>query len=173
MIILTDLVVTPKEKLSEAQLKLAEVFSVSFLNDSSGNDWYESQKKFKEDTWKISFNEGGEIICATQDVSAMFPVNSSVAEIDALPSDFSLNGCWSFDIESNQLVCDYVEIAKEKQTALMNGLAPRINELASAEEDGDITEDEKVELAKLREYRSLLRRVDLSSAPVVNWPDAP
>ncbi|MGY9919558.1 tail fiber assembly protein, partial [Citrobacter freundii] len=37
--------------------------------------------------------------------------------------------------------------------------------------DGDITGDELTELATLREVRTKLRRLDLSTAPDIDWPD--
>ncbi|EGT0678932.1 tail fiber assembly protein [Citrobacter braakii] len=35
----------------------------------------------------------------------------------------------------------------------------------------DISASEETELAALRSYRTELRRIDLSSAPDINWPE--
>lgn len=173
MIILENFTPTPKDKLSDKQLELIDSFNVNFLSDRDGNDWYESLSKFKDDSWKLSFDSSGVINCVSKDASALFPLNNSVVELDSLPDDFSLNLCWFFDIKLKRLTFNHIQAAKDKQFSLMSDVTPRINELASAEADGDITESEKSELNKLREYRSLLRRVNISKAPDVNWPDAP
>ena len=49
----------------------------------------------------------------------------------------------------------------------------RITWLQGAQEDGDITAEEEAELTALRAYRTALRRLDLSTAPDINWPEVP
>lgn len=55
----------------------------------------------------------------------------------------------------------------------MSEATARINWLEDAQKDGDISADEEQELTELRAYRIALRRLDLSTAPKINWPDAP
>lgn len=58
-----------------------------YLIDDNGRDWYESQQDFSADKLKITFDETGLIISQSFDVSALFPLNASVAEIDTDLSD--------------------------------------------------------------------------------------
>ncbi|STB12270.1 Caudovirales tail fibre assembly protein [Citrobacter freundii] len=55
----------------------------------------------------------------------------------------------------------------------MAEVTTRIDWLEDAQKDGDISSDEETELAILRAYRTALRRLDLSSAPDINWPEVP
>ncbi|EEA8076826.1 tail fiber assembly protein, partial [Salmonella enterica subsp. enterica] len=48
-----------------------------------------------------------------------------------------------------------------------------INQLMEAQDDNDITATELLELSALREYRTKLRRMDLTAAPDINWPEPP
>ncbi|HDC4761215.1 TPA: tail fiber assembly protein [Enterobacter cloacae] len=45
--------------------------------------------------------------------------------------------------------------------------------LSDAQSDGSITDSEKELLAKWKTYRLSLRRIDLTTAPEIEWPDAP
>ncbi|EEG2306608.1 tail fiber assembly protein, partial [Salmonella enterica] len=49
----------------------------------------------------------------------------------------------------------------------------KINQLMEAQDDSDITATELLELSALREYRTKLRRMDLTAAPNINWPVYP
>ncbi|CCR01002.1 tail fiber assembly protein [Salmonella enterica subsp. enterica serovar Schwarzengrund] len=66
---------------------------------------------------------------------------------------------------------DYVALATAERDRRSAAVTARINELVEAQDDGDITSDELTELATLREVRTKLRRLDLSKAPDINWPD--
>ena len=58
-----------------------------YLIDDNGRDWYESQQYFSTEKLKITFDETGLILSQSFDVSALFPLNASVAEIDTDLSD--------------------------------------------------------------------------------------
>ncbi|WP_064043621.1 MULTISPECIES: tail fiber assembly protein, partial [Enterobacteriaceae] len=66
---------------------------------------------------------------------------------------------------------DYVALATAERDRRMAVVTARINQLTEAQDDGDITGDELTELATLREVRTKLRRLDLSTAPDIDWPD--
>lgn len=53
---------------------------VIYLQDTAGNDWYQSQSDFAPDTLKVVFDDSGLIISHSRDVSALYPINASVAE---------------------------------------------------------------------------------------------
>ncbi|EAV5169619.1 tail fiber assembly protein [Salmonella enterica subsp. enterica serovar Kiambu] len=68
---------------------------------------------------------------------------------------------------------DYVAIAVAERDKLMALATARINHLVAAQDDDDITATELSELGALREYRAKLRRMDLDSAPDIQWPPEP
>ncbi|HHH2382108.1 TPA: tail fiber assembly protein, partial [Citrobacter freundii] len=74
---------------------------------------------------------------------------------------------------ASEPVIDYVATAEAERTSRMSALTLRINRLVEAQDDGDITDSELAELNALRECRTKLRRLDLSSAPDVEWPAFP
>ncbi|EAU8777761.1 tail fiber assembly protein [Salmonella enterica] len=73
----------------------------------------------------------------------------------------------------NDMLIDYVALATAERERRMSTVTARINELVEAQDDGDITSDELTELATLREVRTKLRRLDLTGAPDINWPEVP
>ena len=83
----------------------------------------------------------------------------------------------SADQEGNPVLTpamiDYVAIAQSERDNLMTLATARINKLVEAQDDGDITDAELSEINVLREYRTKLRRLDLTTAPVINWPEMP
>ncbi|HAG2519961.1 TPA: hypothetical protein G8V61_002653 [Salmonella enterica] len=73
------------------------ISGVIYLRDDKGNDWYESQSLFKEDTWKIVYDTDGVICSCSQDVSMLYPINMSVTEVEKLPAKFEVDLTWRFD----------------------------------------------------------------------------
>ncbi|EAW4593508.1 tail fiber assembly protein [Salmonella enterica] len=73
------------------------ISGVIYLRDDEGNDWYESQKLFREDTWKIVYGGDGIICSCAKDVTMLYPANMSVTEVDSLPAWFEADLTWRFD----------------------------------------------------------------------------
>lgn len=144
-----------------------------YLRDNKGNDWYSVIESFSPDTFKISYRDDGIIIACEKDASGLFPVNLSVVEVadTDIPDGFQ-PGNFTY---SNGVIApvqvDYVALATAERDRRSAAVTARINKLVEAQDDGDITSDELTELATLREVRTKLRRLDLSKAPDINWPD--
>lgn len=104
---------------------------VGFLQDENGNDWYECQKLFADNTYKISYDSDNIIRSITTDVSALYPVNASVAELDELPEGCDITGRWKYD---NGEVVDTMtpEKAIKQKTA-------EINTWRDEQEQGNVT----------------------------------
>lgn len=68
---------------------------------------------------------------------------------------------------------DLIRNAETQRSTLMAKASLEIEMLTDAESDGSISDDEKELLAKWKAYRLALRRLDLSSAPDINWPEQP
>ncbi|AWR67406.1 MULTISPECIES: tail fiber assembly protein [Enterobacter cloacae complex] len=63
--------------------------------------------------------------------------------------------------------------AEETRTALMQEANARIIPLQDADELGIATDEETALLTRLKRYRVILNRLDMSSAPLIEWPDMP
>ncbi|EFB0319272.1 DUF4376 domain-containing protein [Salmonella enterica] len=81
------------------QLELANKHRVLFLFSEDGQEWYESQKKFAADTIKFSYDSNGVIRSISRDVSALWPVDLSVAEVPDTTANrrADISGRWGFD----------------------------------------------------------------------------
>ncbi|EDW9603353.1 DUF4376 domain-containing protein, partial [Salmonella enterica subsp. enterica serovar Ohio] len=63
--------------------------------------WYECQKHFADDTLKFTYDDNGVITCITRDVSGLWPVGLSVAEVPDTTANrrADISGWWGFDGE--------------------------------------------------------------------------
>lgn len=156
--------------------KIIDGQNVLFLQDDKGNDWYDVIELFDESkTLKIGYDDDGRVRTFTTNIHALFPVNLSVVELPANKANqrVTLGGDWFYKDGKLQQIRDYLADAETERNSRMNEATARINWLEDAQKDGDISAEEAAELAELRAYRTALRRLDLSAAPKINWPDAP
>lgn len=159
--------------LSPEQQEMADKFSVQFLVDENGEDWYDSQRKFSPDTWKISVLPDGRISEISRDISMMFPLNCRVMEFAELPTGISVSEPWYVDLKTIDIYRNENEVAELMRDELIKSVTERILPLQQAQEDGDAEENEVAELMALRSYRTALRRLDITTAPSIDWPDKP
>ncbi|MGV4304815.1 MULTISPECIES: tail fiber assembly protein [Citrobacter freundii complex] len=156
--------------------KIIDGQNVMFLQDDKGNDWYDVVDLFDESTTlKVGYDEDGRVRTFTTNIHALFPVNLSVVELPATKANLrvTLGDDWFYKDGKLQQIRDYLADAETERNSRMNEATVRINWLEDAQKDGDISAEEAAELAELRAYRTALRRLDLSAAPKINWPDAP
>lgn len=166
---------TKTDELTPVQRELSENCSIQFIHDESGVDWYILQKTFQDDTLKIQYDNKGLIIAADDDVSKLFPIGCSVVELKRsdIPDGFQ-PGQFTFDGgKISPVKIDYIAVATIQRDKCMAAATVRINQLVESRDDGDITVDEELMLVRLREYRSELRRLDLSLAPDITFPEEP
>ncbi|ECK6141657.1 DUF4376 domain-containing protein [Salmonella enterica] len=73
----------------------------AYLKSEDGQDWYECQKHFADDTLKFTYDDNGVITCITRDVSGLWPVGLSVAEVPDTTENrrADISGRWGFDGE--------------------------------------------------------------------------
>ncbi|HDY3259582.1 TPA: DUF4376 domain-containing protein [Salmonella enterica] len=73
----------------------------AYLKSEDGQDWYECQKHFAGDTLKFTYDDNGVITCITRDVSGLWPVGLSVAEVPDTTANrrADISGWWGFDGE--------------------------------------------------------------------------
>lgn len=97
---------------------------VVFLQDENGNDWYECQKLFSENTVKVVYDSNNIIVSISNDVSTLWPVGASVAETESLPDGVDINGNWIFDgqnvVERTQSADELKALAESRRDSLLN-----------------------------------------------------
>lgn len=150
--------------------------NVMFLQDDKGNDWYDVIELFDESkTLKIGYDDDGRVRTFTTNIHALFPVNLSVVELPATKANLrvTLGDDWFYKDGKLQQIRNYLADAEAERGNRMAEVTTRIDWLEDAQKDGDISSYEETELATLRAYRTALRRLDLSSAPDINWPEVP
>lgn len=153
--------------------------SVLFLKDESGLDWYESQAGFSEETLKFVYDSNGIIISFDYDVSKLWPVGHSVAEISAseVPAGLDISGGWVFDgkVITTRVYssAEYVSQAEAERESSMALAAAAIAPLQDAVDIGDATDEERASLQGWKKYRVALNRLDLTAAPDIQWPEIP
>ncbi|MDM2808884.1 tail fiber assembly protein [Citrobacter sp. Cpo107] len=156
--------------------KIIDGQNVMFLQDDKGNDWYDVVDLFDESTTlKIGYDDDGRVRTFTTNIHALFPVNLSVVELPATKANLrvTLGDDWFYQDGKLQQIRDHLANAEAERNSRMTDVTARIDWLEDAQKDGDISADEEQELTELRAYRTALRRLDLSTAPKINWPDAP
>lgn len=156
--------------------KIIDGQNVLFLQDDKGNDWYDVIALFDESkTLKIGYDDDGRVRTFTTNIHALFPVNLSVVELPATKANLrvTLGDDWFYKGGKLQQIRNYLADAEAERDNRMAEVTTRIDWLEDAQKDGDISSDEETELATLRAYRTALRRLDLSTAPDINWPEVP
>ncbi|MEG2567423.1 MAG: tail fiber assembly protein [Acinetobacter sp.] len=168
-----------KTKLTEDEQQQASGFGVIFLCDDVGNDWYESQSQFAEETIKVMYAENGVICAVSDDVSKLWPLNMSVAEVKATKANNAVDssGSWVYcdgKVKARQYTADEMrEEAEQRKTQLLAMATSVIDPLQDAVDLDMATEDEATSLTAWRKYRVMLSRVDTGTAPDIDWPVAP
>ncbi|MBQ5149513.1 tail fiber assembly protein [Citrobacter freundii] len=153
--------------------KIIDGQNVIFLRDENGSDWYDVIELFDEsETLKIGYDDDGRVRTFTTNIHALFPVNLSVVELSATEANLrvTLGDDWFYKDGKLQQIRDHLANAEAERDRRMVELTARIDWLEAALKDGDISAEEEKELAALRASRTKLRRLDLSSAPDINWP---
>lgn len=68
---------------------------------------------------------------------------------------------------------ELVTLASAEKTLLMKVASEVLTPLLDAEELGIATDDERAALKRWRLYRVMLNRLDISTAPDIQWPELP
>ncbi|EAM1884502.1 tail fiber assembly protein [Salmonella enterica] len=157
-----------------------------FLESEDGQDWYECQSLFSDDTAKIMYDHEGVIWGVvnkpvpqrgnTYAVSMLWPVNMSVAEIAAAdcPDDCRGDGMWLYqDGKVAQRVHSPEELSKKAEAEKVRRLAEAesaIAPLVRAVKLKIATDEEMKRLKAWELYSVMVNRVDTASP---DWPEVP
>ncbi|EJC0849700.1 DUF4376 domain-containing protein [Salmonella enterica] len=122
---------TPGDPKTPEQLELANKHRVLFIFSEDGQEWYESQKQFAADTIKFSYDSDGVIRSISRDVSALWPVGLSVAEVADTTANrrADISGRWGFDGTN---VIDLMTLEKARRVK-----RDEINRWRDIQEDGN------------------------------------
>ncbi|SIP73338.1 conserved hypothetical protein [Xenorhabdus innexi] len=149
---------------------------VMYLISEAGEDWYQVQDYYQENTVKLEYEPDGTIIRHNTDVSKLVPVGRSIVEVESLPDGFE-NNEWVFDGQAVRkkvkLPEQHLTEAEAKKKFLIAQASRVIAPLQDAVDLDMATEEEKAALLVWKKYRVLLNRVDCSSAPEIDWPEQP
>lgn len=162
-------------------MKLRNKHNAMFLYDENGNEWYGCQKEFSPDTIKIAYDSNGVIrsIAANNDVSTLWPLGFSVAEVPNTTANrrADISGGWVFDGESivkRVYTPDELQAQAELQKArLMADANKKTQAWQTQLMLGMISDEDKKSLIAWMEYVQKVQAVDVSLAPNITWPDQP
>ncbi|CAH3780465.1 tail fiber assembly protein [Citrobacter freundii] len=158
------------------QAELAEKHNVMFLRAEDGTDWYEAQKKFATDTMKLVIDDEGIIRSFSRDITTLWPVDKSVAEVAFTTSfdDVWIDGGWQYrDGKVSPRVytqAELVEQAERKKSSLLAEAMAAIAPLERAVKLDIATSDEIASLEVWERYSVMVNRVDTSKP---EWPTPP
>ncbi|EIR2468593.1 tail fiber assembly protein [Salmonella enterica subsp. enterica serovar Glostrup] len=163
-----------------------------FLESEDGQDWYECQSLFSDDTAKIMYDHEGVIWGVvnkpvpqrgnTYSVSMLWPVNMSVAEIDAAdcPDDCRGDGSWLYrDGKVLPVPVDYQAKAETTRQKLLNDADNAIKDWRTELTLGIISDENKATLIMWMNYINVLKSLDLTGVSdeatftAIRWPSLP
>ncbi|MDT0178192.1 tail fiber assembly protein [Enterobacter sp. BRE11] len=170
---------TEEEKELAAKLKTLTEMNVMFVRCQSGQDWYESQKLYSPDTMKIVYDETGRVVSFDRDASKLWPINCSVAEVDAagVPEGLDTLGDWVYRngkvVAHEHSAAELQEMAERTRSSLLSKARAQISDWQAELALGTIPDDDKAQLVEWMAYIRQLKATDISSAPDVPWPSPP
>ncbi|PHM51909.1 tail fiber assembly protein [Xenorhabdus hominickii] len=156
-------------------LKFGE--NVIYLISDDGQDWYECQKKYREDTLKVEYYADGSIIRTSKDVSRLCPYNASVLETE-FDEELDITQCHV--VNGKLIKKDAKILAQEAQLEanrikliLISDAQKQMQMLHTKLLMGRISETERQKLNHWLDYVDTVEAVDTSTAPDIQWPEQP
>ncbi len=151
---------------------------ILYHEDEEGRDWYELQKTFRNDTYKVGYSQDGIVRTISRDVWAIAPAGLSIIEVKSIPDvseDELING-W-YEVFNDEVIFrippqDELGAAeKERKQQLIDEVSQEIAILSDAVELDMATDEEKSRLTELKRYRIRLSRMTEGSHEA--WPIKP
>lgn len=155
------------------------MFNAIFLQSEDGLDWYYHMSRFQTDTLKVCYDKNNIIRSYSNQVDRLFPMGMSVSEVDQadVPEGLNIHGEWAWNgikIIPRELTQDEeIQQAKTRKSELLVEASDIIAPLQDASDLGIVTDEEAASLLLWKRYRVMLNRLDLSTAPAIDWPERP
>lgn len=151
--------------------------NVIYLISDDGQDWYECQKKYKDNTLKVEYSANGTIVRASRDVSRLCPYNASVIEIE-FDGELDIR---QYYVSNDKVVRKDAKIlaqeAKQEtdriKQALISDAQQRMQTLHTKLVLGRINKTEQQQLNQWLDYIDAIEAVDTPTAPDIQWPEQP
>lgn len=150
-----------------------------YLQDEAGLDWYESQKLFSMNTIKIVYYGDGSIDSYSKDVSALWPINAYISEINDndIPDDFSALSDWVF---CNGMIIKKTLTDEEitqnnimEQSILLDEALSKIQLWQTELLLESISDENKIHLMEWISYIKSLQNMTALNTEDINWPKKP
>lgn len=162
-------------------MKLRNKHNAMFLYDENGNEWYGCQKGFLPNTIKIAYDSNGVIrsIAVNKDVSSLWPVGFSVAEVRDTTANrrADISGGWVFngeDIVKRVYTPDELQVqAESKKGKLITSANKKTQAWQTQLMLGMISDENKKSLISWMEYVQKVQLVDTSLGLDAEWPAHP
>lgn len=168
----------PGPPLTDSDIALAKSHGLIFLFDDEGREWYASQRSFSAKTIKVAYDKNNVIRSVSRDVSALWPVNMSVAEVEDndLHRIVDISGDWKYkdgklihispDTDQEQLESQRVFLREEA----IKKITPYMFRLLLKKE---LPESKKKAVDEWLEYISKLDAIELKTSGETEWPVMP
>ena len=155
------------------------MFNAIFIQSEEGLDWYYHMSRFQADTLKICYDKNNIIRSFSNQVDRLFPLGMSVSEVDQaeVPEGLNIHGEWAWngtEIIPRQLTKEEErQLAETTKSELLAEASDTLAPLQDASDLGITTDEEAATLLLWKRYRMMLNRLDLSTAPDIDWPQRP
>lgn len=160
-------------------IELEAYFKVVFFISEDGQDWYQSQKDFSQDTLKVAYDERGIIRSLSGDISKIYPDGYSVAEVANTEENqkADIYGGWIYQggklsprtLTPEELSCR----AEVEKNALLQRAEKEIALLSRAVRLDMATQEDISLLGAWERYSIQVNKIDTSTGLVMDWPVKP
>lgn len=147
-----------------------------YLVSDDGQDWYECQELFSDDTVKIAYDSAGLIWQIVAEpipqrgnvyaVSMLWPVDMSVAEIavEDFPQDCQPDGTWQYtNGKVEKSAVSYMTMAETERNKLLSEASEITADWMTDLQLGIISDEDKAALILWRTYIKSVKELDLSA----------
>ncbi|WP_320728271.1 tail fiber assembly protein [Enterobacter ludwigii] len=166
----------PKTK---KQYELLKNENITPLFTEDGDDWYEKQTEFSQDTLKVAYLNSGLVAWVGKDVTTIDPTGMSVIELPDITANRRITapGYWFY--RNDGFVFDYSLKAEDDRKNLILKISSKTGEWERDLLLGLISDEDKEKLKAYRVYSKALLAMDLSGVTDKNtynsieWPVSP
>ncbi|HAT3959729.1 TPA: tail fiber assembly protein [Citrobacter freundii] len=166
-----------EEQIAEWKLPAIALYLIS----EDGQDWYQCQKKFSPDTFKVMYDENGVIRSSSKIAGYLTPDNFSVAEVEDTPENRRADHTAQFCYVNGKIVprvYSAEELRRMNNSTIETMLAKATQEigpLQDAIEIGRATDAQRALLIAWKNHRVDL--IDLRDSDLgksnITWPKPP
>ncbi|WP_208951229.1 tail fiber assembly protein [Rahnella sp. ChDrAdgB13] len=150
--------------------------NINYLRNEDGTDWYTiswDKERIAKSVY-AGTDDTGKIIVVAENGALLFPVDMTVWEIDKdeAPENIVTEG-YNASIVNGKYTVDYVSIAESKRAALLSDANAKISNWKAELMLETISDDDKASLQVWLTCIKVLKALDLSTAPDIEWPGVP